>query len=382
MAVLRPVSRWPKSALWGESSNFIRHYHSSLPLSRPIFSLWQSQLTSARRLLVTGPVLIRHRYQGPSLIRLQSTAPDGHTTYFPAEPAQIQQEKPHRFSFFTLAFFLAVLGFGCFTISFTMAFRPAMKVLQDWTSPPTDEETLLLYEPDPDSFAASANQYIQSHPLVQHLRKQEHLIESRPHMKIPPKLRPNNLTGGTLIGDTKIATPPLTFVTADGSEYVSITYLGPDLCGHPGIVHGGLLATLLDEGLARCCFPALPNKVGVTANLNLNYRKPCMAGQYVVLRAQTTKVEGRKAWVKGWIETMPAPELMGEDGKVVDEGKGPVVLVEADALFIEPKNAAMMPRIDSTQSNSAVDLQKKRRQSEAEAVAKKMEQVEEQQVQA
>ncbi len=110
---------------------------------------------------------------------------------------------------------------------------------------------------------------------------------------------------------------------------MSISYLGPDLCGHPGIVHGGLLATILDEGLARCCFPALPNKVGVTANLNINYRRPAHAQTFVVLRANTVKVEGRKAWVEGHIETL------------AEEGEEPVVLVEATALFIEPKQAAV-----------------------------------------
>lgn len=110
---------------------------------------------------------------------------------------------------------------------------------------------------------------------------------------------------------------------------VTFLYLGSDVSGHPGIVHGGLLATLLDEGLARCCFPALPNKVGVTANLNIDYRRPAPADAYAVLKAETVKVEGRKAWVEGRIETLP------------EEGQEPMVLVEAKALFIEPRQAAV-----------------------------------------
>lgn len=110
---------------------------------------------------------------------------------------------------------------------------------------------------------------------------------------------------------------------------MSIFYLGTDLCGHPGIIHGGLLATMLDEGLARCCFPALPNKIGMTANLNINYRKPAPAGSFVVLKAKTVEVEGRKAWVEGYIETL------------VGEGEQPVVLAEASALFVEPRTAAV-----------------------------------------
>lgn len=110
---------------------------------------------------------------------------------------------------------------------------------------------------------------------------------------------------------------------------VSIFHLGSNVSGHPGIVHGGLLATLLDEGLARCCFPALPNGVGVTANLNIDYRRPAMTDTFAVLRAETVRVEGRKAWVEGRIETLP------------EDGKEPEVLVEAKALFIEPRQAAV-----------------------------------------
>ena len=136
----------------------------------------------------------------------------------------------------------------------------------------------------------------------------------------------HSLTAGTLLGSGKITVPPLVF-SHDGKELISISYLGTDLCGHVGIIHGGLLATLLDEGLARCSFTALPNKVGVTAQLTVNYRKPAPAGSFMVLRAELIKVEGRKAWVKGNIS------LLGEGTEMGD------VLVEAEGLFVEPKYA-------------------------------------------
>jgi hypothetical protein len=210
-------------------------------------------------------------------------------------------------------------------------------VANSFINPPTDEETLTLYEP-PTPTAAEINEYIINHPLSQRLRQQEGMTESRPHMKIPPAMRAQNLTSGTLMGENKIEVPPLTFNEKETElpRFVQISYLGPALCGHPGIVHGGLLATMLDEGLARACFPALPNKVGVTASLKLDYRQPCPGSSYIVLRAETTKVEGRKAWVKGWIE------LLGEE-----DGTG-TKLVEAEALFIEPKHAKQMARVYSS----------------------------------
>ena len=147
-------------------------------------------------------------------------------------------------------------------------------------------------------------------------------------MKIPAPMRPHNLTGGTLAGPGRIPVPPLVFLEKGGKSIIIIYYLGADLCGHPGVVHGGLLATILDEGMARCCFPALPNKVGMTANLTVNYRKPLPSESFVVLRAWTRKVDGRKAWVEGRVEGLG-------DGV---EGDGNV-FVEANALFIEPRQA-------------------------------------------
>ncbi|KAH7085947.1 HotDog domain-containing protein [Paraphoma chrysanthemicola] len=221
-----------------------------------------------------------------------------------------------------------------FAAGFTMAGAPALSSLRDIANPPTDAETLDMFVPSTDEVAA-IEESILSHPETRALLQNEKFIASRPHLKIPEKLRSQNLTGGTLLGPDKIAVPPLQFTTHDGTEYVSFQWLGPALCGHPGIVHGGLLATLLDEGLARCCFPALPNKVAVTASLKIDYKAPVMAGQIIVLRAETTKVEGRKAWVKGRLETL------------VDEAKGerPIVLTEGEALFIEPRQAASMRRV-------------------------------------
>ena len=195
-------------------------------------------------------------------------------------------------------------------------------------NPPSDADTLSLYAPS-DAISQEIQSHIQNHPLSRSLRANPSFTESRPHLKIPAAMRPHNLTSGTLSGPDKIVVPPFAWAEDGGKSLVTICYLGKDLCGHPGIVHGGLLATLLDEGLARCCFPALPNKMAMTASLTLNYRKPAKADGYVVMRARTVKVEGRKAWVEGRIETL------------VSEGEEPSILVEAEALFIEPKNAAV-----------------------------------------
>lgn len=233
--------------------------------------------------------------------------------------------------------FLATTGLVTvfFAAGFAMASAPAAEAVNGYLHSPSDAETLELFQPSTPN-ATEINDHIINHPLAKKLRSQANMTESRPHLKIPESMRPHNLTSGPLSGENKIEVPPLMF-TAQSDELPTSTqfyYLGKALCGHPGIVHGGLLATLLDEGLARACFPALPNKVGVTASLKIDYKQPCPGNSYVVLKAETTKVEGRKAWVKGWIE------VLGDD----EEGTG-VKLVEAEALFIEPRYAAQMAKL-------------------------------------
>ncbi|PQE08013.1 thioesterase superfamily protein [Rutstroemia sp. NJR-2017a BVV2] len=246
-------------------------------------------------------------------------------TTFPNPP-------PERKSFLRRAINVLGLALVFSSAGFAIAAYPAFRTADEILTPVSDKETLTRFTPtDPKAIEVEA--YINNHPLVKELRSRPELSESRPHLRIPVSQRGHNLTGGTLMGPGRVVVPPYVWLEAGGKSLVSISYLGEDLCGHPNIVHGGFLATMLDEGLGRCCFGALPNKIGMTATLKVDYKAPTMAGQYVVLKAKTVKVEGRKAWVEGTIETL------------VGEGETPKVLCKGEALFIEPKQAANMARI-------------------------------------
>ncbi|KAF9869430.1 hypothetical protein CkaCkLH20_13092 [Colletotrichum karsti] len=233
------------------------------------------------------------------------------------------------------AFAFGAYGLLFATLGFLTAASPLVPGVWDATRKRSDEESLRSYVPE-DAEAKVIDDFINKHPLAAEMRKNPNMAESRPHMKLPDALRRHNLTGGTLLGPGRITVPPVCWTENGGKSLVSISHLGTDVCGHPGIVHGGLLATMLDEGLARCCFGALPHNVGVTAQLEINYRKPVHAGTYVVLRAKTLKVEGRKAWVEGQLETLPA------------EGEEPVILAQAGALFVTPRFASVMAKLNAT----------------------------------
>ncbi|KAF8435269.1 HotDog domain-containing protein [Terfezia claveryi] len=194
----------------------------------------------------------------------------------------------------------------------------------------TVAESATAFKPEHEH-QIEVEEYITNHPLVKSLRANPAFSESRPHLRFSDAHRSTSLTAGVLSGPGRIVVPPIVFVDEEAKTMVMVCYLGDLVCGYPGFVHGGLLATLLDEGLGRCTFTALPNKVGMTANLNINYRAPTKAGQYIVMKAQVTKAEGRKAWADGRLETLPRAE-----------GEKPVVLVEGSGLFVEPRQVKLV----------------------------------------
>ncbi|KAF9239848.1 HotDog domain-containing protein [Melanogaster broomeanus] len=190
-------------------------------------------------------------------------------------------------------------------------------------APPADPES-----PASLAFVASLEEALQSLPFLQSLRSQpdaDDWYEARPYKRFPEERRVNNLTAGALRGPGKLALMPMVRSRYDESEAVVIVHVGRGLCGHDGIVHGGLLATLLDESLARTAINNLPDKIGVTANLLINYRAPTFADQFIVIKIRLNEKNGRKAKVSGRVE-----DLKGN------------VLVEASATFVQPKYSSML----------------------------------------
>jgi acyl-coenzyme A thioesterase PaaI-like protein len=156
-------------------------------------------------------------------------------------------------------------------------------------------------------------------------------VMTRPYLKYSREKAQHHLTAGSLRGPGMVAVPPLVFTkTGVGAEQLGgaegdstiLLHLGRSVCGHDGIVHGGMLATVCDEALARTAMYNLPGKIGVTARLEIDYRKPTMAHQFIVLQTELVEKKGRKAIVKGTLKDV--------DGQL---------LLECRAIFVEPKYA-------------------------------------------
>ncbi len=75
--------------------------------------------------------------------------------------------------------------------------------------------------------------------------------------------------------------------------------------GFPGVVHGGVLASILDEAMGRVS--VLEHRWVMTARLELRYRAPAKIGVPLRVFAEATDSRSRMIRVKGWIAYADAP---------------------------------------------------------------------------
>ncbi|NBM18754.1 PaaI family thioesterase [Streptomyces sp. GC420] len=90
--------------------------------------------------------------------------------------------------------------------------------------------------------------------------------------------------------------------------------------GAPGLAHGGVLATALDETLGALSW--LLRVIAVTGRLETDYVRPVPVGTVLHLQSEVTAVDGRK------IYSTATGRIGGPDGPVA---------IRADALFVEVK---------------------------------------------
>jgi uncharacterized protein (TIGR00369 family) len=83
--------------------------------------------------------------------------------------------------------------------------------------------------------------------------------------------------------------------------------------GYPGVMHGGIVTALLDEVIARVAI-AQDLLWGVTAKLEVRFRRPVPLGQPLTLVGEMTRLRSRTVEAHG--------EIRLEDGTVAAEAEG------------------------------------------------------------
>lgn len=121
-------------------------------------------------------------------------------------------------------------------------------------------------------------------------------------------------------GDSQTHGLHLASRAGEGVEVTAEFTVRPAHQGAPGLAHGGVLATALDETLGSLSW--LLHTIAVTGRLETDFVRPVPVGTTLHLAARVTAVAGRKIYASG------VGRIGGPDGPVA---------VRADALFIEVK---------------------------------------------
>lgn len=69
-----------------------------------------------------------------------------------------------------------------------------------------------------------------------------------------------------------------------GDQVEANATLDPTFAGYGGVIHGGIVATLLDEAMGWAILTLL-GRYAVTQSLNVDYRRPVMVGRPLTVRA-------------------------------------------------------------------------------------------------
>jgi uncharacterized protein (TIGR00369 family) len=119
--------------------------------------------------------------------------------------------------------------------------------------------------------------------------------------------------------------PPLVATDSPDGRATGRATLGKPHEGPPGLVHGGVVATLLDHVLARAVRAA--GRGGLTATLTVTFSRPVPLGVRLLATAELTGRDGRR--------TTATARLVAED----DPG---TTLAEAEGVFValRPERAA------------------------------------------
>ncbi|KAJ5952903.1 uncharacterized protein N7479_011316 [Penicillium vulpinum] len=159
-------------------------------------------------------------------------------------------------------------------------------------------------------------------PIVQELRHNPDYVEKDVYENFADKHKIHRLTSGSLAGSRGFGFQKV-FWNDKEKKLISVVFLGPGLEGWPTMVHGGALATVIDENLGRAAIRHFPARTGVTANLKLNYRAPVYSDNFYALHTTLDQEQSTdaKAYAKCEVRDMAGQ-----------------LCVEATGLFVVPKS--------------------------------------------
>jgi len=200
---------------------------------------------------------------------------------------------------------------------------------------------------------ATAYRIYEELDLVQSLRSSWNMVDGKqePEWKeytayqamTEPKERAGRLTTGPLGNPHGVAAQKIFY---SKNAMVHFVCFGNGTTGWPRVVHGGALATILDESLGRFAARHVKERTAVTAYLETKYVAMCEPGQWYVIilgldDARENDQTERKKYVGGFLA------CCGDDGPRYTSGRFENVHphVVANALFVVPKDVSHLSPI-------------------------------------
>jgi uncharacterized protein (TIGR00369 family) len=110
----------------------------------------------------------------------------------------------------------------------------------------------------------------------------------------------------------------LTFEQDDNAQRIRGNFkLGAEYQGGPGFIHGGIIATVLDEVMGKV--NRFRGVHAVTAELNVEYLKPVKVDEDLIVEGHEVEKSGRNVILAG--------EIRNQSGQVLARGRGRFVII-------------------------------------------------------
>ena len=133
------------------------------------------------------------------------------------------------------------------------------------------------------------------------------------------KLEPNETNHCFGCGAANPAGMKLTFELDFDSRRTRGSFtIGPNFAGGGGFVHGGIIAVILDEAMGK--LSKLVAESAVTAEMNVDYRKPIPLGKPILVEGWQEEEKGRNRF--------RVAEIRDPQGNLLARGKARFVVVD------------------------------------------------------
>jgi uncharacterized protein (TIGR00369 family) len=135
----------------------------------------------------------------------------------------------------------------------------------------------------------------------------------------------------------------LTFEQDDAAKRIRGNFrLGAEYQGGPGFIHGGIIATVLDEVMGKAC--RFREVRAVTAELTIEYLKPVLVDKDLVVEGYELEMKGRNLYLAG--------DIRDASGQVLARGNGRFVIVDPQ------HHAKQAAKDDAPEESAGKPLQK------------------------